>query len=63
MNIEGFCCKKGTISSSGFQIHFAFDGMLPVPGFDILIFLDDVCSSMTFQRQWLVTNSGVWSHA
>jgi hypothetical protein len=33
-----------------FQIHFTFDGILPVPGFDILIFLDGVCSSMTFKK-------------
>jgi len=33
-----------------FQIQFTFDGILPVPGFDILIFLDGVCSSMTFKK-------------
>jgi hypothetical protein len=40
-----------------FQIQFAFDGILPVPGFNILIYLggiliylDGMCSSMTFKK-------------
>lgn len=42
--------RRGVFHHLVFQIQFAFDGILPVPGFDILIFLDSVCSSMTLKK-------------
>jgi len=33
-----------------FQIQFTFDGILPVPGFNILIYLDGMWSSITFKK-------------
>ena len=54
--------RRGLFHYLVIKIQVTSDGILSVPGFDILIFLDGVCSSMTFKmtvicyKQWCLVS-------